>query len=86
MIMKEGDDYCIQGLHIDNKKELVVCSRFLSYSKEWPKTIDYNGKTYKFDGKSPLPDCYANHYFSMALYLEQEPVTALSTDSVHGQH
>lgn len=86
MLMKEGEDYCIQGIHIDNNKELVVCSHFLSYSKDWPKTIDYKDKTYTFEGRSPLPACYASHYFSMALYLEQGPVTAQSTDTVHGQH
>lgn len=75
MLMKAGEDYSIQGIHIDNAKELVVVSHFLSYSKEWPSIIEYKGKTYSYEGKTPLPECYVGHYFSMALYLEKETVT-----------
>ena len=66
------DDYTIAGIDADNSKELVVFSGFLSYSKNWPATLDYKGKVYKFNGKEPLPDVYVGHYFSMAVYVEQE--------------
>jgi hypothetical protein len=69
MIMKE-EDYFIAGLHIDNDKNLVVFSRFLSYSKDWPSILTYKDKEYQFNGKEPLPDAYVGHYFSMALYSE----------------
>lgn len=85
MLMKVGDDYSVLGLHVDNKQELVVASHFLSYSKEWPSSIDYNGKTYAFDGQTVMPECYIGHYFSMALYLEREPVAVSSTDTAYGQ-
>ena len=85
MLMQEGQDYSIHGIHIDNDKELVVVSSFLSYSKNWPTRIDHKGKTYLFNGVSPLPQCYVGHYFSMALYLEKETVAVNSTDTVYGQ-
>lgn len=85
MLMKEGEDYSIHGIHIDNAKEIVVVSNFVSYSKIWPPIIDYKGKTYSFNGVSPLPQCYVGHYFSMALYLEKETVAVNSTDTVYGQ-
>jgi len=65
------DDYTIAGIDSDNSKELIVFSGFLSYSKNWPATLDYKGKVYKFNGKEPLPDVYVGHYWSMAIYLEQ---------------
>lgn len=66
------DDYTIAGIDSDNSKELVVFSGFLSYSKNWPAILDYKGKVYKFNGKEPLPDVYVGHYWSMAIYLEQD--------------
>jgi len=86
MLMQKDVDYFIQGIHVDNNKELVVVSDFLSYSKDWPTTIDYKGKKYTFNGKSPLPECYVGHYFSMALYLEKEAVAVNFTDTVYGKH
>lgn len=69
MLMND-EDYSILGIHVDNSKELVVVSHFLSHCKEWPATLIYKNKKYSYDGITALPRDYVGHYFSMALYQE----------------
>lgn len=84
MLMQEGDDYFVKGIHVENSKDLVVLSHFLSYSKLWPKTIEYKEKTYVYKGIRPLPSCYTGDYFSMALYYEQKSSNANVLETVYG--
>jgi hypothetical protein len=84
MLMQEGNDYFVKGIHVENSKELVVLSHFLSHSKLWPKTIGYKEKTYVYTGIRPLPSCYTSDYFSMALYYEQDASNVDVLETVYG--
>lgn len=84
MWMQEGNDYFVEGINVNNSKELVVLSHFLTHSKLWPNTIEYKGKTYYYNGISPLPTCYLGDFFSMALYCEQIASTLKVSEMVYG--
>lgn len=68
-IIMTPEDYFVAGKCMDTPTDLLVFSRFLSYNKSWPETLEHKETTYKFDGKEVMPKEYANDYFSMARYI-----------------
>lgn len=63
----DRSSYYTHGIDL-KENEILVGSTFGSYSKEWPDIIIKNGKSYKFDGAYPMPNCLIGDFFSVVLY------------------
>lgn len=50
---------------------LIALAKMNAFNHDWPQTLEYGNREYKFAGQEPLEHAHASHFSGSAKYLEK---------------